>query len=234
MDEHCVPAAVPRRDANAHAGRGSKCSRGGCSDRQGQGGAFPTNGLAADHFEPCSPDATAWPVFPEHWSKRQWGRRVYACGKGSRERGGERPKHCTHSPRLDAGTAFLTLGTQGAAATMTDASSIQDPQGAITLGAAFLWISGRSAGQCSVPSGCGVKAEPGKPLVKEGRAHWGGPYWAGDACFSERAGSMTEAGETSDAGANSVVSSSEEESVCPSSRRRFHTHCAKIWQNSWP
>jgi hypothetical protein len=31
--------------------------------------------------------------------------------------------------------------------------------------------SGRSAGQRSVPSGCGVKADPGKPPVKEGRAH---------------------------------------------------------------
>src|SRR6266487_1257679 len=34
--------------------------------------------------------------------------------------------------------------------------------------------SGWPAGQRSVPSGCGVNAEPGNPCVKEGCAHWGG------------------------------------------------------------
>src|SRR5258708_7645994 len=100
--------------------------------------------------------------------------------------------------------------------------------------------SGRSAGQRSVPSGCGVKAEPGKLPVKEGRAHWGGPDFTGGVCFSEQPGSRVGTGEapgsgsTSMALANSVVRRSDEESFCPSSRRRFHTHCARIWQNSWP
>ena len=31
-------------------------------------GTFQIDGLAAHHFEPGSPDATAWPVSPEHWS----------------------------------------------------------------------------------------------------------------------------------------------------------------------
>ena len=33
-------------------------------------GVFQAEGLATDHFEPGSPDATAWPVAPEHGSKR--------------------------------------------------------------------------------------------------------------------------------------------------------------------
>src|SRR5438105_2923322 len=36
--------------------------------------------------------------------------------------------------------------------------------------------SGRLAGQRNVPSACRVKAEPGKPPVKDGRAHWGEAY----------------------------------------------------------
>jgi len=48
--------------------------------------------------------------------------------------------------------------------------------------------SGRSAGQRSVPSGCRVKAEPGKPPVNEGRVHWEGPYAVGEVCFKAGAG----------------------------------------------
>src|SRR5436305_3880559 len=94
--------------------------------------------------------------------------------------------------------------------------------------------NGRLAGQRSVPSGCGVKADPGKPPVNEGRANFGGPYVTAEVCCETGAGSMTGLGSMILAFANSVVRSSEEESVCPSSRRRFQTHCARIWQNSWP
>jgi hypothetical protein len=69
--------------------------------------------------------------------------------------------------------------------------------------------NGRAAGQRSVPSGCRVKAEPGKPPVNEGRANFGGPYCTGGVCFLEGAGSRAEAGQASDAGANSVVCRSE-------------------------
>lgn len=47
-------------------------------------------------------------------------------------------------------------------------------------------------------------------------------------------GSSIEEASASRAGANSVVRSSAGESCCPSSNRRFHIHCARIWANSWP
>ena len=34
-------------------------------------GAFQVDNLAADHFKPGSPDATVWPVTPEHWSRNR-------------------------------------------------------------------------------------------------------------------------------------------------------------------
>ncbi len=54
---------------------------------------------------------------------------------------------------------------------MADARGIQDSQRAIAFGTPFLGYNERSAGQRSVPSGCRVKAEPGKPPVNEG---WSG------------------------------------------------------------
>src|SRR5712691_11705751 len=104
----------------------------------GPGGAFPTNGLATDHFEPCSPNATAWPVAPEHRSQRERFRCVGARRSSIRGRGGEWPQHRTHPSRLDGFTAFLALCAQEARATMANARGIQDPQGAIAFGAPFL------------------------------------------------------------------------------------------------
>jgi hypothetical protein len=77
---------------------------------------------------------------PQHWSTRQWHGCVGGRGGNSRGRGGERPIYCTHPSRFDRDTVFLTLSTQRAAATMTDTSSVQDPQGTISLRTPFLWI----------------------------------------------------------------------------------------------
>jgi len=50
-------------------------------------------------------------------------------------RGSEGPQDRTYSPRLERGTAFLTLCAQGTSTTVADARGIQDPQGAIPLNA---------------------------------------------------------------------------------------------------
>jgi hypothetical protein len=112
----------------------------GRSDRGGLGRACQAYSLATDHFQPFSPDATAGPILPQHWSTRQWHECVGGRGGNSRGRGGEQPIYCTHPSRFDRGTVFLTLSTQRAAATMTDTSSVQDPQGTISLRTPFLWI----------------------------------------------------------------------------------------------
>jgi hypothetical protein len=102
---------------------------------------------------------------------------------------------------------------------MAHARGLQDPASEPSRSGRRSWgYSGWLAGQRSVPSGCRVKAEPGKPRVKEGRAHWGGPYVTGDGCFGTGGGSMAWAGSTTLAWANSVVRKSDEESVMPSSR----------------
>ncbi len=111
-------------------------------------GAFQVDGLAANHFEPGSPDATAWPVTPEHWSRSRrcagWmGRR-----RGIRVRRGKRPQDRTHPSWLERGTALLTLRTLRAGTAMTNTRSIQDSQGAIALRAPLLEIErviGRTA-----------------------------------------------------------------------------------------
>jgi hypothetical protein len=73
------------------------------------GVAHQAHGFAPDHFEPSSPDATAWPVLPLHCGKRRWQRRIYGRGRRGRGRGGEWPQHRTHPSRLHRGAAFLTL-----------------------------------------------------------------------------------------------------------------------------
>jgi hypothetical protein len=107
--------------------------------RQG-GTAGQANRFAADHLEPFPPDATAWPVPPHHGSKRERFGCIFTSGRGIREGRFQRPKHRTHPPRLDRGAAFLTLRPQGTAATMADASGIQNPHGAITIRTPFLGI----------------------------------------------------------------------------------------------
>jgi hypothetical protein len=69
------------------------------------GVARQAHGFAPDHFEPFSPDATAWPVLPLHCGKR----RICGRGRSGRGRGGEWPQHRTHPSRLNRGAAFLTL-----------------------------------------------------------------------------------------------------------------------------
>lgn len=72
MDGHFERTAPPRTDTNARA----SLSSGWRDLRRGRrrirrDGACYLDGLASDHFEPGAPDATTWPVFPQHWCKRQ-------------------------------------------------------------------------------------------------------------------------------------------------------------------
>jgi len=69
------------------------------------------------------------------------------------------------------------------------------------------WYKGWFAGQRRVPSGCGVKAEPGKPWVKEGRAHCGGPYMTADVGASAGSGPSVE--RTSDSFSSVEISEDE-------------------------
>ena len=74
---------------------------------------------------------------------------------------------------------------------MADASSIQDPQGAIARRlVADGGYHGWSAGQRSVPSGCREKANPGKPPVNEGRANFAGPYLTAGVCVETAEASL--------------------------------------------
>lgn len=115
---------------------------------------------------------------------------------------------------------------------MADARDIQDPQGTITLGPLFLGIQWAVGGTAQLPIGLWGKSGAGKAMGKGRACPVGGLYVTEGSCFSECAGSTFESSEATDAGANSAVSSSEEERIYPSSRRRFQIHCAKIWQNS--
>lgn len=90
-------------------------------------------------------------------------------------RGVQRPEYRTYPVRFERAETPLTLCAQGAGAAMINARGIQDPERAIALGTPLLWIERMIGRATSVPSGCGVNAEPGKPWVKEERAHWGGP-----------------------------------------------------------
>lgn len=47
-------------------------SRRFCEWRHELRGAFQADRLAADHFQPRSPDAATWPVAPEYRSRRRW------------------------------------------------------------------------------------------------------------------------------------------------------------------
>src|SRR5258708_39439590 len=134
---------------------GALCSgrgilRGGWRVRR-RGRAFQANCFAADQLQPCPPDAAAWPVVPQHGSKRGRRRHVFKRGRSLREGRFERPQHGTHPSRLDAGTAFLTLRTQWTRATMANTSGIQDSQGAITLDAPFLGIERTISGATQRP-----------------------------------------------------------------------------------
>jgi len=113
-----------------------------CGDWRWGGTPCQPNRFAADDLEPCSSQATARPVFPQHRSKRKGGRGAFERGRSIRGEGFEWPQHGADPSRLDAGTTLLTLSPQGAGATMADASGIQDPYGAISLGSALLWVEG--------------------------------------------------------------------------------------------
>ena len=54
-------------------------------------------------------------------------------------------------PRLETLPPFLTLRTQRTGTTMANARGIQNPQGAITLGAPFLWIERAISGSTQCP-----------------------------------------------------------------------------------
>ncbi len=141
--------------------------RGGAVRRLGLGEAGQTNGFAADHFQPSSPDATTGPVFPQHRSKRQPCRRVGGRGRSSRRGGGERPQHRTHPPRLEALPTFLTLHTQRTGATMADARGIQDQASEPSRSSRRSWgYSGRSAGHGIRPIWLRSKSGAGKASRK--------------------------------------------------------------------
>ena len=69
-----------------------------------------------------------------------------------------------------------------------------------------------------------ANAEPGKPWVNDERAHCGGPYVIAGGAAAGGSGSSVEGGSASCTGANSVVRSSDGESCCPNSHRKFHIH----------
>ncbi len=55
--------------------------------------AVQADRLAADYFQPDSPDAATWPVAPEHRSRRRGSRGWVRRRRGFCVRRGERPKH---------------------------------------------------------------------------------------------------------------------------------------------
>jgi len=73
------------------------------------GVAHQAHGFAPDHFEPFSPDATAWPVLPTARWQEAAAEAHLRAGRRGRGRGGEWPQHRTHPSRLNRGAAFLTL-----------------------------------------------------------------------------------------------------------------------------
>ena len=66
------------------------------------GVAHQAHGFAPDHFEPFSPDATAWPVLPLHGGKR----RIY--GRGREVEGEEESGHSTALTRRGLIVALLS------------------------------------------------------------------------------------------------------------------------------
>jgi hypothetical protein len=124
------------------------------------------NRFAAYHLQPFPSDATAWPVFPHHRSKRERGRSVFKRRGGSRGWGREWPEHRIYPPRLDGFTAFLTLRTQGTASAMADTRSIQHPKGAVALRPALLWVQRMIGGAAQRPivlqSTSGARKAPSK------------------------------------------------------------------------
>jgi hypothetical protein len=67
------------------------------------------NSFATNHFEPCPPNVTARPVFPQYRSKRPQRRCVGGRGRSDRRGRGERPQHRADPPRFAAFSTFLTL-----------------------------------------------------------------------------------------------------------------------------
>lgn len=124
------------------------------------------NRFAADDLEPGSSEATARPVFPEHRCQRRSLSRGRQRRRSIREDGLQGPQHGAHPSRLEAGTGFLTLRSQGTAATVTDASSIQDPKRAITLGSALLWVEGTIRRATQRPIRLQAKSGTGKACGK--------------------------------------------------------------------
>ena len=85
------------------------------------------NGLCAQQVEPAAPDLAAFPIAPEHRASR--GRYHPLRRQFSRNQcvGRNRPEDSTDPSWLGGTAAFLTLGTQGTEAAMTDPSSIEYP-----------------------------------------------------------------------------------------------------------
>ena len=74
-----IPGQTPMRALRS----GPDFLRGGfCAWWRERSGTFQADGLVADHFQPGSPDATTWPVAPEHWSGS---RRCAGCLRGGVE-----------------------------------------------------------------------------------------------------------------------------------------------------
>ena len=124
------------------------------------------NRFAAYDFQPLPSGATAWPIFPYHWSKRERGRSVFKKRMRSRVRRRERPEHCTDPSRLHTKTAFLTLRAQGTVSTMADACSIQHPKRAVAFQPALLRVQRVIGGTAQGPIGLWGKSGTGKALGK--------------------------------------------------------------------
>lgn len=97
--------------------------------------------------EPWAPNVRAWPSTPKDGAMSKWLWQLYERFRWPEKRCrgnclGRRagPENGTDPSWFGGGTAFLTLGTQGASATSADASSIQQTERAIALRPSFLWV----------------------------------------------------------------------------------------------
>jgi hypothetical protein len=69
-------------------------------------GVFQAEGLATDHFEPGPPDATAWPVAPEH--RRVGSGALTVSGGGEAPESEEESGHSTALTRRGFRVVLLT------------------------------------------------------------------------------------------------------------------------------
>jgi hypothetical protein len=168
--EPLLPGQTPMRALRS--GQGGRDLHQG-RRRISRDGAFHPNGLTPDHFEPGTPDATAWPISPENRSERKLLRYFSLLRRGSRARSVQWSQYRTHPARFERAAALLTLCSQGTGTAMTNARSIQDPQGAITLRTPFLriqWMVGRTAQR---PIWLWSKSGAGKAVGKGGTSPLG-------------------------------------------------------------